>query len=164
MPTLKLEEWIVIQTQPHGQVLTGDSLVERAAKSHAVDGYRLYSKADDSTVELVHDDQHPMRLEQNRLRAEQVQAPEAVLGMAQEGEPGRPTVRPAWAIVPGQHTTDYILIDFQTKGLGQVLGDPGAAKAGIAAFELADRLDQILSRSVWPPACAGDGRSRGTGI
>ena len=52
--------------------------------------------------------------------------------------------------MPGQHTTDDILVDSQTKGLGQVLSDSGAAKARAAAFELADGVDQFRVRPSWP--------------
>ena len=41
----------------------------------------------------------------------------------------------------GQNTADNVVVDFQAEGLGQVLGDPGAAKAWVAALELADGSD-----------------------
>jgi hypothetical protein len=44
--------------------------------------------------------------------------------------------------VTSQNATDDIFVDFQSEGLGQVLSNPGAAKAPIAAFEFTDGLDE----------------------
>jgi hypothetical protein len=70
--------------------------------------------------------------------------------MAQKRKPRRPTVPPVWAIVLGQNTPDYVLIDFQAERFDQVLGNPGASKASVAALKLADGVDQFSGRSFWP--------------
>ena len=38
----------------------------------------------------------------------------------------------------GQHSADYVFVQFDAKGLGQVLSDLRAAKPGIATFDFAD--------------------------
>jgi hypothetical protein len=54
--------------------------------------------------------------------------------------PALPSVR---LVVLSQNMADNILVDFQVKGFGQMLGDLGTTAARIAAFELTDGLDQI---------------------
>ena len=47
----------------------------------------MHPKSDDSPSELVHDNQDPVGLEENGLAPEQVDAPEAILHVADKGEP-----------------------------------------------------------------------------
>ena len=47
----------------------------------------MYSKADDAPSELIHNHEHPMALEKDGLAPKQIHTPEAVLCMAQEGQP-----------------------------------------------------------------------------
>src|ERR1017187_3521420 len=137
----------MVKTQPNRRSLACDCLVEHATEGYAVYRSCLDRETDDAATKLIHHDQDPMRLEQDRFRPEQVQAPEAVLGMTQEGQP-------RWAIfltlgtgVTSQNTTDHVFVDLDTKGLGQVLRNPGTAKTRIAPFEFTDGLDQFRG---WP--------------
>jgi hypothetical protein len=50
----------------------------------------LHGEADDAASELIHDDHHPVGFEDQRFTAKEIDAPEAVLGMSEESEPGRP--------------------------------------------------------------------------
>ena len=49
----------------------------------------LGAEADDAATEYVHDHQHPVTTQQDRFTAEQIEAPEAVLRLRDEGQPGR---------------------------------------------------------------------------
>ena len=57
--------------------------------------------------------------------------------------------------MPGQHPADHVFIDLQTEAFGQMLSDSRATKAGIAALELTDGLDQFLSRPFRPRFAPG---------
>jgi hypothetical protein len=137
------EQRIMIGTEPRGQTLAGDGLVEHAAERWTVDGHGLHPKADDPAGKVIHDDQNPVTPQQDRFGPEQVQAPETVLGMTQEREPRRSDVTAFGAVVCGQNSTHHIFVDVDTKGLGQVLRDLRAAEAGVAPFDFTDGLDQF---------------------
>ena len=49
----------------------------------------------------------------------------------------------------GQHSADHIFVEVEAKGLGQVLGDLGAAKSGIAPLEFTDGSDQFRRGPFW---------------
>src|ERR1035437_4968102 len=83
LPAEEPEQRIMIGTEPRGQTLPGDGLVEHAAECWTVDGLGLHPKADDSTGKLIQDDQNPVTPQQDRFGPEQVQAPETVFAMAQ---------------------------------------------------------------------------------
>ena len=61
--------------------------VEHAAQVGAHDGAAMYADADEATRELVHDDEHPVAPEHDRLASKEVDAPEAVCGVADERQP-----------------------------------------------------------------------------
>src|SRR5664279_4005181 len=100
-------------------------------------------------VKLIHDDQDPVTPQQDRFGPEQVQAPETVFGMTQEREPRRSVVTAVGAVVRGQHSAAHVFVEVEAKGLGQVLGDLWAAKAGIAPLEFTDGPDQFRSGPFW---------------
>src|ERR1039457_5104368 len=121
LPAVEPEERIMISTEPRGQTLPGDGLVEHAAERGTVDCHGLHAKADDPPAKLIHDDQNPVPPQQDRFEPEQIQAPETVLGMTQERKPRRSEVTAFGAVVCGQNSTHHIFVEVDTKGLGQVL-------------------------------------------
>ena len=56
LPAVELEQPIVIDTEPRGQTLPGDGLVEHAAERWTIDCNGLYTKAYDPAGKLIHDD------------------------------------------------------------------------------------------------------------
>jgi len=62
------------------------------ANCSAVDNAGMDSKANDAPRALIHDDQHPMCLEDQRFTAKEVYAPKTVFAVGEEREPGRPVV------------------------------------------------------------------------
>ncbi len=64
-----------------------DSLVEHATKGNTVDIASVDAKADDAPTELIHDNEHPVALQKNGFTPKQVNAPEAVLRVPDEGQP-----------------------------------------------------------------------------
>jgi hypothetical protein len=88
----------------------------------------LHAGADDPPGELAHDDQNPVGTKQDRFGPEQVQTPEAVVGVTKNRQPRRPARPPLGAVGPVQDAADDIFIDFQGKGLVEMLSNFGTAK------------------------------------
>jgi hypothetical protein len=149
LPAVEPEQRIMIGTEPRGQTLPGDGLVEHAAERWPIDSNGLHAKADDPAGKLIQDDQNPVTPQQDRFGPEQVQAPETVFGMTQEREPRRSVVTAVGPVVCGQDSADHIFVEVDTKGLGQVLRDLWAAEAGIAPLEFTDGSDQFRSGLFW---------------
>ena len=149
LPAVEPEQRIMIGTEPRGQPLLGNGLIEHAAERWPIDGNRLHPKTDDAAGKLIHDDQDPVTPQQDRFGPEQVQAPETVFGMTQEREPRRSVVTAVGAVVRGQHSADHIFVEVEAKDLGQVLGDLWAAKSGIAPLEFTNGSDQFRRGPFW---------------
>jgi hypothetical protein len=71
---------------PRG-ALAMDGGVEHAAHINAGDGSAVPAEADKTTRELVHDREHPVAPEYDRVASTEVYAPEAVSGVADERQP-----------------------------------------------------------------------------
>ena len=59
----------------------------------------MNTKANDAPGELVHDHEHPVALQQDGFTAEEVSTPEAVLRVAEEGQPRRSAATGLWPIM-----------------------------------------------------------------
>ena len=139
---------VVISADAFRKGLPGNRVVEHPAHSYAVDVGPLDAEADDAAGEDVQDDQHPMTTQQYRLTAEQVEAPEAILRLRHEGQPGRSVGSGvAGPVVLGEHAADDILVDLDAEGIGDLLGDADAAEPRITGLDLDDRRDEFRGRS-----------------
>jgi len=58
------------------------SFVEHAAEGDTIDIASVDAKTDDAPSELVHDDEHPVALQENGSTPKQINAPETVLRMS----------------------------------------------------------------------------------
>ena len=85
LPPIKQEQWIVVAAEVSRSPLVDDGLIEHPAQRRAVDMTDLDTKADDPTAELVHHHHDPMSFQQNRFASKQVDAPEAVFHVPNEG-------------------------------------------------------------------------------
>src|SRR5450631_2239154 len=85
---MKAKQGVVIRTDPRRRSVTGDGVIEHAAYRRPVDAFAADAEADDTAGKHVHDHKDPMAAKQNRFATKQVHAPEAVLGLRDEGEPG----------------------------------------------------------------------------
>lgn len=123
-----------------------DDLIEHSAQTRTIDCPGLHGEADDAASELIHHDHHPMRLEGQRFTTKEIDAPETILRMSEEAEPG-PTVRAARRPpVFGEHTSHHILVDLNTEYEGDLLSDTPAAEARVPPLHLDDRRDQFWAR------------------
>ena len=64
-----------------------DGVVEHSAHGHAVAGGTLDAEADDAAGEDIDDHQHPMTVQEDRFAAEEVDTPEAIRRLGDEGQP-----------------------------------------------------------------------------
>ena len=92
--------------------------------------------------------------------AEQIQAPEAVLRLRDEGQPGRSVgAGVAGAVVLGEHAAHDVLVDLDAEDVGDLLGDTDTAELGIAGLDLDDCRDEFRGRAL-RPGLASFGRRR----
>jgi len=106
----------VVQAEPDRKALAENGLVENATECWAVDRDGLHPKANDPSSADIHDDQNPMTLKQNGFSPKQVDTPQTVLGLAQQGEPGEPLVRVFWSIMGRQNSPDDVLVHLDCEG------------------------------------------------
>lgn len=85
---MNAKEWVVIGTEVFWSGLTSNSLIEHPTNGHVVDVLSGDAKADDSAGEDVHDHEHPVAAKQDRFAAKQIHAPETVLGLGDQRQPG----------------------------------------------------------------------------
>ena len=157
LPPLELKQGIVVQTQSHRKPMAGNGLVEHAAEGDSVDGARLHPKANDFPRKLIHHDQDPMRLEEDRFNPKQVQAPKAVFGLPKQREPGRTIRGILGSLMCRQDPPDHVLVDLNTESFSQLLRHPWTAKTRVALLEFKDGSDQFrcwsLGTGLAPPTC-----------
>ena len=125
--------------------LSGDDLVEHPTNRHATEISALNAKADDPACEHVHHHHDPVAAQEYRFAAEQIDAPQAVLHMPDKAQPGRAIGSCLGSIVFREHPADDVFVDIDAKGVRNLLCDAGTANAGIAAFDLDDRVDECPS-------------------
>ncbi len=89
-----------------------------------------------------------MAAQEYRFAAKQIDAPQAVLHMPDKAQPGRTIGSRFGSIVFRQHPADDVFVDIDAESVRNLLCDAGTANAGVAAFELDDRLDEFLRRSL----------------
>src|SRR6201988_4311553 len=83
-PAVKTKEWIVIRSEVFRFGLPSSGAIEHAAHRHAINGRGSDAEPNDSTSEDVHDQHHPMAPHEDRFNAEQIDTPDAVLGVSDE--------------------------------------------------------------------------------
>ena len=79
----------MISTDPRRRRVVRNGLIEHAAGSRTVDAFTSNTESDDEAGEYIDDDKDPMATQQDRLTPEQIDPPVAILGLGEEGEPGR---------------------------------------------------------------------------
>src|SRR5664279_4804718 len=108
----------------------------------------LNAKADDPTCEHVHHHHDPVAAQEYRFAAEQIDAPQAVLHMPDKAQPGRAIGSCLGSIVFREYPAGDVFVDIDAKGVRKLLCDAGTANTGVAAFDLYDRVDELLRRSL----------------
>src|SRR6516165_8862062 len=127
-PTVEAEQRVVIGADPFGKRLAEDRVVEHPANRYAVRAFTCDPEANDAAGKEVQGHQHPVTAQQDRLATEQIQAPEAILRLRNESQPGSAfgsgITRP---VVLGGHSAHDILVDLDAEDVGDLLRDTNAA-------------------------------------
>ena len=127
----------------------------------AVDVFASDAEADDAAGEQVDYHEDPMAAKQNRLATKQVHAPEAVLGLREEGEPGGTRgTRMIWAVVRREDPAHDVLINLHAECMRDLLGNALIAESGVTKLHLEDGRDDFLCRDPSGRACVGFPRTR----
>ena len=122
--------------------------------------FRHGPKADDSAGVLIHDDEDPVSPQGCRLAAKQVDTPETVLEVTDEGQPGRAAGMGHESEMYGQDAPDYVFIDGDAKSQGNLLSDPWAAPGWVALFCGDNCIDEVFGGSFWPGLTPALGRKQ----
>ena len=109
------------------------------------------AKADDPPRVLVHHYQHPMASQDRRLAPEQVDAPQAILRMPQERQPGRTTRVGGRSRVRSEHSAHHVLVDVDRKGARDRLCDPRTAPPGVAPLHVDEGILTSALDGPWGP-------------
>ena len=97
MPAVIFEQRVVIGADVARWAVPRDGVVEHATQPCAIDGAGLDAEADNASGALIHDDKDPVRPQGDGRTAKEVDAPEAVLRVPDEGEPGGATAARLWS-------------------------------------------------------------------
>ena len=103
----------------------------------------MHGKANDTPCALVHDDHHPMCIQDERFTTKKIHAPQTVFAMAEERQPRRTTMVRISSIMPGEHSPYRILVDKYAECRGKLVGYPSVAEAWIPALHLHDRCNEV---------------------
>jgi len=87
-------------------------------------------------------------VEDGRFAPKEIKTPQTVLRVTQDREPGRP--RRVWfRLVPSrENAAHHILVDGNTEGQGDLLGDPWTSPDRVPLFHVDDRGDDVLAGSL----------------
>jgi hypothetical protein len=112
LPLLKPIKGIMIGAEVlRHPALPSNGVVEHPTKSDTIDGSGMDSEPDDATRVLIHDDQDPVSPQRGRFAPEQVYTPEAVLQVANEGQPGWTPGVLFRSVVTGENPSNHVFVD-----------------------------------------------------
>ena len=148
-PAVESEQRVVVGTGVAWQTLAHAGAIEHPAYRDAVDAGGFNAEADDTAGEDIHDHHNPVAAQEDRFAAEQIEAPEAVFGMSDKGEPRRAAGTRFGLVVFREHAANDVFVDLEAEGARDLLSDLHTAKPGIAPFDLNDCSDEFWRRSFW---------------
>jgi hypothetical protein len=123
--------------------------MEHPAQRRAIHDAGMHAKAHDRTGALVHHDLYPVRAKYDRFATKQVETPQAVLCVTEDGEAGRPGRVWCRPVPNGEDASHHIHVDRNTEGQGNLLRDPRTTPGRIPTFHLEDGRDDFLGGSSW---------------
>ena len=143
LPLMKSEQRFMIAADVFWRVGTTDRTVEHPAERWSIDGPCEYAKANDSTCVLIHNDEHPMALENEGFTTEQIDAPQAVLCTTEYCQLGRPVRAGIGTIATCQHAPYYVPINLDAEDQTKLLCDSAAAPARITFLGFNNGRDEF---------------------
>ena len=124
--------------------MASNGVVEHSAKGDTVDRAGLQAKPNDPTSVLIHDDQYPVSPQHCRFAAKEIHAPETVLHVSEESQPGRTTGVWLGSVIRGQDAPNDVFIDGDAERPSNLLGNARAAPEGIALLGGDNRLNEFF--------------------
>jgi hypothetical protein len=129
--------------------VASNSLIEHSAGCDTVDFSQLDTESNNPVGVLIHHEQDPMGSQGSRFTPEQIETPEAVLQVSNEGQPGWTTGTRFGPIMTGENPSHNVLIDLDIESQGNQLSNPRTASAGIALLCLNDGLNEFFAGPFW---------------
>ena len=146
---MKAEQWIVIRIDPNWRCLTGDGLIEHAARGHTVDAFPADAESDDAAGKHIDDNQDSMTAKEDRFAPKQVHTPETVRGLSNESEPrGTRLAGTIFAVVLREDPAHDILVDLHAECMGNLLSNALIAESGVTELHFEDGRDDFLCRAL----------------
>src|SRR5450755_2747399 len=132
--------------------------VEYATDRHAVEVCRLDADADDPACEEIHDNHDPVAPEHNGLTSEQIDAPQTVLHVSDEREPGWTIASRGTSEMLSEDAAHDVFVDLDPKRVRNLLGNSRTTEARIAVLHFQDRRDEFLRGPFGPWSLTVSGR------
>ena len=107
------------------------------------------TEPDDPAGVLIHDDQDPVGPQPGRFAPEQIDTPETVLQVSNEGQPGGTTGVLFRAIVTGENPSDNVFVDWDVESQGNLLSNSRTAPGGIALLCLDNGFNEFFAGAFW---------------
>jgi len=89
--------------------LAPNGAVEHLTKCATIDSPGMDAESNNPARILIHDDQDPVGPQRSRLAPEEINTPEAVFHVAQEGQPGRTIGVLSPLVVTGENPANHVL-------------------------------------------------------
>ena len=143
---MKPVQRIMIRTQIGGQTRAGRCPIEHPAQRHAVHDATVDAETHHAPGPVVDDEEYAVRVEDGRFAPKQIDTPQTIFRMTKNGQPRRP--RRLWCrIVPSRKNPSHnILVNGDTDGERDLLGDPGTPPARIPLFHVDNGGDDVRAR------------------
>jgi hypothetical protein len=86
----------------------------------------------------------PMAAQDDRFNAKQIDTPDAVFCLSDDGQPGRTIGIRLGSRVYGEHASHDIFVDLNAKGVSDLLGDADTTELRVVVLHLDDGRDELL--------------------
>ena len=124
-------------------------MIEHLAEGVTVDCADLQAKPHDAARVLIHDDQDPVGPQRGRFAAKEVRAPETVLQVSNESQPGWTTRVLSRSVVTGENPSNHVFVDGDVESQGNLLSNSRTAPGGIALLHLDNGFKEFFVGSFW---------------
>ncbi len=94
------------------------------------------AETNNSPAVLIHNNHHPVRLEDQRFASKEVHTPQTVFTVAKESESGWPVRSRLGSVMPGQHAPYNILINLDVEDQGNLVGNTLVTEVRVTTFHL----------------------------
>jgi hypothetical protein len=139
---------VVIRAEMLRCGLPSNCLIQLSAQRGPIHDTPVDTKPNDAPRDLIHHDENPISSQHPRFTTEQIAAPQTVPHVAEKSKPGRLSRTRFRLVMNAQDTANHILVDLDAERQRDLLGDSGAAPAGISPFHFNDHVDEFLTRSL----------------